>query len=568
VSARAPGVLVVGADRSGTSTIARLVALHGMRVPPEHDLVAPRAENPRGVWESASLAEFNVRVLHAVGSDDRFPVALERGWQRDGRLEPLRPEARRTFAGAFPASPWVWKDPLLCLTLAFWLDLLDERPALVLVTRNPLEIAASGSRAWGRTKIYGLALWERYLREALGQIEGLRVLVTRYGDVVSDPLAWCTELQHFLRAADVPVAATSDDEVLAFVDPRLRHTEATVEDVVRDPDVSDPQRELVLALERYAGAHERFSPESLPSETPATEALFEERRRAIATQQQLEHVLEQEREARWAVRIRRSPRAAPLRPVYRGGRAVASATAERLARFDLRARIRTMRDPRRPLHVMHIGKTGGTALKYALREHESESRLRLEFRGHDVTLAQIPVGERYMFIVRDPLDRFISAFNGRLREDRPRYHYPWREEERAAFAIYRTPDELGRALSAAEAAERTSAARAMVGIGHVNTPYSFWFGDDAAFEARLDDLFFVALQDRLDDDFELLSRKLGLPASARLPEDETLRHGTPEGFETTLSDEARENLERWYAWDVAFVARCRELAPTVNAAVP
>ena len=28
---------------------------------------------------------------------------------------------------------------------------------------------------------------------------------------------------------------------------------------------------------------------------------------------------------------------------------------------------------------------------------------------------------------------------------------------------------------------------------------------------------------------------------------------------------AKANLERWYAWDVAFVARCRQLAPSINA---
>ena len=171
-----------------------------------------------------------------------------------------------------------------------------------------------------------------------------------------------------------------------------------------------------------------------------------------------------------------------------------------------------------------------------------------------------------MFLLRDPLERFVSAFNGRLREDRPRYHYPWREEERAAFAAFSTPDELARALSSENAAERESAERAMHGIGHVNTPYSFWFTNDAAFEARRPDLFFIGLQDRLDEDFEALKRKLALPESAGLPTDETVRHGTPEGFDTQLGAEARANLERWYAWDVAFVARCRELAPSVNAA--
>jgi hypothetical protein len=223
-------------------------------------------------------------------------------------------------------------------------------------------------------------------------------------------------------------------------------------------------------------------------------------------------------------------------------------------------------DRRPPLNVLHIGKTGGTALKHVLAEHEAGSRYQLLFRGHDVTLPDVPKGERFMFLIRDPLSRFVSAFNGRLREDRPRYHYPWREEERIAFAIFKTPDQLAVALSSADDEERAQAERAMHGIGHVNTPYTFWFPDEAAFRARLDDVFFIGLQDRLDEDFELLKEKLGLPEEASLPRDETVAHKTPVGFQSQLSDVGRANLERWYARDVGFVRLCRELAPRVNRA--
>jgi hypothetical protein len=231
---------------------------------------------------------------------------------------------------------------------------------------------------------------------------------------------------------------------------------------------------------------------------------------------------------------------------------------------SLRSRFRRLRDPRKPIHVLHIGKTGGTALKHVLAEHQDTSRYQLLFRGHDITLADVRVGEQFMFLIRDPLTRFVSAFNGRLREDRPRYHYPWRDEERVAFAIFKTPDQLAVALSSADVEEREQAEAAMHGIGHVNTPYTFWFPNESVFRARLSDVFFIGLQDRLDDDFELLKRRLGLPDEARMPRDQTVAHKTPEGFEGHLSDRARANLERWYDFDVAFVRLCRELAPIVN----
>ena len=221
-------------------------------------------------------------------------------------------------------------------------------------------------------------------------------------------------------------------------------------------------------------------------------------------------------------------------------------------------------DSRPPLHVFHIGKTGGTALNQTLLAHRDESRYRLVFGGHTLTLRDVPAGERFMFVIRDPLKRFVSAFNGRLREDRPRYHYPWRDEEKVAFAIFKTPDELATALSSSDDERRRQAEAAMHGIGHVNTPYTYWFESDETFRSRVPDLFFISFTERLDDDFELLKPKLGLSADLMLPHDETNAHRTPAEFSTELSDAGRANLERWYANDVAFVERCRRLAPTVN----
>jgi hypothetical protein len=221
-------------------------------------------------------------------------------------------------------------------------------------------------------------------------------------------------------------------------------------------------------------------------------------------------------------------------------------------------------DPRPALYAFHIGKTGGTALNETLLKHADACRYRLIFGGHTLTLRHVPPGERFMFVIRDPLNRFVSAFNGRLREDRPRYHYPWRDEEKAAFAIFKTPDQLATALSSDDAEERRRAEDAMKGIGHVNTPYSYWFDDEKTFRSRLPDLFFIGFTERLNDDFELLKDRLDMPIDLQLPQDETAAHRTPAHFSSQLSGVGQANLERWYARDVAFVRLCRELAPRVN----
>jgi len=53
----------------------------------------------------------------------------------------------------------VWKDPRNCLTFALWVGVLEVDPVVLLVYRNPLEIAASLRVRSGEAKVYALALW-------------------------------------------------------------------------------------------------------------------------------------------------------------------------------------------------------------------------------------------------------------------------------------------------------------------------------------------------------------------------------------------------------------------------
>lgn len=281
-----PGIFVLGMHRSGTSAATRLISLLGPALPPAHDLVPPSAKNPTGYWESLSLVAVNSRILEAVGSDFRWPQALDPGWERDPRLAPLRGDALRAFREVYPHAPWVWKDPRTCLTFGFWRDALPEPPVVVVVTRNPLEIAASAQRT-GAVHRRGetMALWERYLRQALQQIDGLPVLVTSYSALVSAPLAWCRRVQDFFTRHGVPVREPPRAEVLGFADADLRHTTFTARDLDTAEDVSDAQRRLSDALDGLEGEHASFVPPPLPPETTGNEELFGERRRQFASRQ-------------------------------------------------------------------------------------------------------------------------------------------------------------------------------------------------------------------------------------------------------------------------------------------
>jgi hypothetical protein len=297
------GVFVLGMHRSGTSAVTRLVSLHGLATPPDHDLVQPTEKNPKGYWESEALVNFTERLLRAIDCDMGSPRTLADGWEGDPRLAELRAEAPAAVAGVFPRAPWVWKDPRLCLTLRFWRETLDVKPVVVFVNRHPLEITASTLRIRSEGgKVYALALWERYVREALKQAAGLPLLAVNYADVLAAPLGWCRKAQAFLVSEGVPGHEPREADVLEFIDRDLRHAHFDADDLAADDEVSVAQRELFAALEGLEGVHEAFTPPSLPKETPTTEALLAERRRALQIKNELTRELQ--RRADWRGRIR------------------------------------------------------------------------------------------------------------------------------------------------------------------------------------------------------------------------------------------------------------------------
>lgn len=214
----------------------------------------------------------------------------------------------------------------------------------------------------------------------------------------------------------------------------------------------------------------------------------------------------------------------------------------------------------RPVHFLHVGKTGGTAFKHAVRAATPPpSRCVIHLHPHRVVLRDVPEGERFLFFLRDPITRFVSGFYSRQREGRPRYAARWTPEEREAFEQFATPDALALALSSNDPEEGEHAKAAMRNIRHVRDGYWKWFESEDYFRSRVRDLFFIGFQETLAGDFEILKSRLGLPGRLALPSDDVEAHITPRGLDRKLSAEAVENLRKWYDEDFRFVDLCREM---------
>ncbi|MBW4652811.1 MAG: sulfotransferase family 2 domain-containing protein [Kaiparowitsia implicata GSE-PSE-MK54-09C] len=211
------------------------------------------------------------------------------------------------------------------------------------------------------------------------------------------------------------------------------------------------------------------------------------------------------------------------------------------------------------MHILHIGKTGGTAIGWAIEPYRASSAHPVILHPHGVRLVDIPCGESVIFFLRDPISRFVSGFYSRQRRGQPRYLSPWSLEEEAAFATFSTPNQLAMALSSPILEERAAAQQAMRHIQHVRSHYWDWFQDREYFRSRLADIAFIGFQERLAADFEVLKRKLGLPDHATLPSDDVQAHRNPTHVDRRLEDGAIANLTQWYRSDFEFVALCQTL---------
>jgi GT2 family glycosyltransferase len=275
------GTYVVGMHRSGTSVSTRLLNLLGVPMCKPEDLLGGMRGNPKGLWESATLVKFNDALLHTLRSEWWCPPRPNNAWIYDSSIAARMNLAEATFSAVHPTPQWVWKDPRNCITLPFWCRALESRPVVVLMVRNPLEIAASLSKRDKFAPSISIALWERYLQNVLPHLRGLPVLVTNYEDLVKEPLHWCKTAYAFLCSQRVELNKKWDETFIhGFVEPTLRHH--GVSDSGQIYDLSPSQRTLYQLLLNVVGPHSEFVVPTIPVETPDTDKIFEQIRRSYA----------------------------------------------------------------------------------------------------------------------------------------------------------------------------------------------------------------------------------------------------------------------------------------------
>ena len=181
-------VLVLGMHRSGTSAVTRLIGQLGVTLP--RDPLPVHPTNPLGHWESSGLVAIHEDLLRALKSKWKDKRPLDVTILQHASLKLFIDALAQATLESFGDSPvFVVKDPRICRFVPIWRQVVNKLDAvmkIVLVVRNPAEVAASLLARDGIRPYDASALWLRHNADAERHTRDLPRIVITYDDLTAD----------------------------------------------------------------------------------------------------------------------------------------------------------------------------------------------------------------------------------------------------------------------------------------------------------------------------------------------------------------------------------------------
>jgi len=294
-------LLVLGMHRSGTSATAGLLIRLGAQGPAS--LMRPKADNPRGFWESDALYGFHERLLHAAGSRWDSWARFSPIWCDSHIPAELTNELRALLLQEFGNAPlFVVKDPRICRLVPFWLRSLEgERisVAAVIQLRSPLEVSQSLESRNGLGQQHALLMWLRHMLDAEFETRKVPRTFVRYSDVLENWTRAADKMARDLRLEWPQRSSATELEIAQFIDRDLRHHAMPIETLNVASPLADWVRQTCAALDLLVEEGARHAGDAMDSLDQVREAfdrttsLFEpafdaQRRRAATVEAELE----------------------------------------------------------------------------------------------------------------------------------------------------------------------------------------------------------------------------------------------------------------------------------------
>ncbi len=208
-------------------------------------------------------------------------------------------------------------------------------------------------------------------------------------------------------------------------------------------------------------------------------------------------------------------------------------------------------DEKKNIKFLHIGKTGGSFIKYALNLFDVKNKVTK--CNHLNSIIEDDFDGYYIFFVRDPVGRFVSGFISRLRMGKPKNCSKWNKDESIAFNNFKTPNELAEALSSSDENIRNKAEHAMNSITHLKMDLSFYLKSKTTLNKNISKILYIGKLETINQCVKNIIELLGYKYSKTKLDfsDEIKTHKTPDKYKQIyyLSELGRKNIVNYYKKD-------------------
>lgn len=212
------------------------------------------------------------------------------------------------------------------------------------------------------------------------------------------------------------------------------------------------------------------------------------------------------------------------------------------------------------LIFIHVGKTGGTDVKYQLDGHVTKNVLLLGHNDSQYVLShcQEYPEARFVIFIRSPVHRYVSAWLSRYTQGMPDYFSPWSPEERFAFTRFTTPSSLACALKSSEPDVRADAVRSIMAIKHTRCDLHWYAGSQENLAKCMDRFAFVGRTEHFKWDMKRFRRLLGAQnlVSTEFKHTSNLQKHASDPSLDALRDMdacAVEGVHEWYSKDYEII---------------
>lgn len=260
-------VVVAGSGRSGTSSVAGVLKIAGLHIPPPE--VPGNRSNPRGFFEPRWAVDFQTRLLRQAGASltDARPVAAELA-EATADGDDVRRELGEWLSEHLATSPRLLvKDPRNSWFLPMWRRAVAEAGAEVsflTMLRHPAEVVGSKdtyykSRSSGETvrqaQTTRVAGWLNVVLTSERLTRGSRRSFVLYNDLLADWRGVLSKVAVDLDLGELgDVADDAAAEIDEFVDPGLHRVRTTWDDIECPEEVRAMAEETWEHLVALAGS--------------------------------------------------------------------------------------------------------------------------------------------------------------------------------------------------------------------------------------------------------------------------------------------------------------------------